>query len=120
MFFKKGVLRSFTKFTGKQCQRPWLKRFPVNFAKCLPLFIEHLWWLLLIFFFFSRNTSGGWFYSCFLQNAISELTCCFFHSVYIAVFFFESKDCYNDYQEVFKVRFIEKVFIHLIALKPLR
>ena len=72
------------------------------------------------FFFFSRNTSGGWFYSCFLQNAISELTCCFFHSVYIAVFFFESKDCYNDYQEVFKVRFIEKVFIHLIALKPLR
>ena len=41
--------------------------------------------------FFSRNTSDGWFYSCFLQNAISELTCCFFHSVYIAAFFLNQK-----------------------------
>ena len=68
MFCKKGVLRNFTKFTGKhQCQslffnkvaalrpatllkkRLWHWCFPVNFAKFLrtAFFTEHLWWLLL-------------------------------------------------------------------------
>ena len=65
---KKGVLRNFTKITGKQlCQslffvkvtglrpinlskkRLWHRCFPVNFVKLLrsPFHIEHLWWLLL-------------------------------------------------------------------------
>ena len=65
MFCKKGVLRNFPKFTGKQlCQslffnkvaalrplkkRPWHRRFPVNFPKFLrtPFLTEHLWLLLL-------------------------------------------------------------------------
>ena len=67
VFCKKGVLRNFTKFTGKHlCQSPFLiklqasglkllkKRlwhtcFPVNFAKFLrtPFRTEHLRWLLL-------------------------------------------------------------------------
>ena len=68
VFCKKGVLRNFTKFTGKHlCQslffnkvaglrpatllkkRLWHRCFPVNFVKFLrtPFFIEHLWWLLL-------------------------------------------------------------------------
>ena len=66
---KKGVLRNFTKFTGKHlCQslffnkvaglrpatllkkRLWHRCFPVNFVKFLrtPSFIERLWWLLLL------------------------------------------------------------------------
>ena len=69
MFCKKGVLRNFTKFTGKQlCQilvfnkvaglrpgtllkkRLWHRCFlPVHFVKFLrtPFLPEHLWWLLL-------------------------------------------------------------------------
>ena len=64
MFCKKGVLRNFTKFTGKYlCQRLffnkepatllkkslWHRCFPVNFVKFLrtPFYKEHLWWLLL-------------------------------------------------------------------------
>ena len=67
VFFKKDVLRSFTKFTGKNSRqsllfikvvgRPstllkrrfWHRSFPLNFVKFLKLlfFIEHLWWLLL-------------------------------------------------------------------------
>ena len=68
VFCRKGVLRNFAKFTGKQlCQslffskvvglRPatllrkrfWHRSFPVNFAKFLrtPFFKEHLRWLLL-------------------------------------------------------------------------
>ena len=67
MFCKKGVLKNFTKFTGKhQCQslfsinlglRPttllkkkhWHRCFPVNFVKFLraPVYIEHVWSLLL-------------------------------------------------------------------------
>ena len=64
----KGVLRNFTKFTGKHlCQRLffnkvaglrpatilkkrlWHRCFPVNFVKFLrtPFVTEHLWWLLL-------------------------------------------------------------------------
>ena len=70
VFCKKGVLRSFSKFTGKHlCQslffnkvaglrtatllkkRLWHRCFPVNFAKFLrtPFLTEHLWWLLLVF-----------------------------------------------------------------------
>ena len=69
MFCKKGVLRNFTKFTGKHmCQSLFFKKlaglkpatllkkrlwpwcFPVNFTKFLraPFYIEHLWWLLLL------------------------------------------------------------------------
>ena len=68
VFCRKGVLRNFTKFTGKHlCQslffdkvaslrpatllkkRLWYRCFPVNFVKFqrTPFFIEHLWWLLL-------------------------------------------------------------------------
>ena len=68
VFRKIGVLRNFTKFTGKHlCQihffnkvarlrlvtllkkRLWHRCFPVNFVKVLrtPFYIEHLWWLLL-------------------------------------------------------------------------
>ena len=66
MLCKKGVLRSFTKFTGKHlCQSPffnivaglatpfkkrlWHRCFPVNFVKFLrtSFYMEHLWWLLL-------------------------------------------------------------------------
>ena len=69
MFYKKGVLRNFTKFTGKHlCQslflslqslffnpfprpatwlkkRLWLRCFPVDFVKFLrtPFLTEHLW-----------------------------------------------------------------------------
>ena len=53
MFCKKGVLRNFAKFTGKQmCQSHFLtkkrllhKGFPLNFAKFLgtSFFMEHLW-----------------------------------------------------------------------------
>ena len=71
VFCKKGVLRNFTKFTGKRlCQnlffskatglkpatllkkRPWHWCFPVNFTKFLrkPFYLEHLWWLLLHIF----------------------------------------------------------------------
>ena len=52
MFCKKGVLRSFTKFTGKHLslikffciKRLWHRCFPVNFAKSLKtsFFTEHL------------------------------------------------------------------------------
>ena len=68
MFYKKGVLRNFARFTGKHlCQglflnkvaglkpatllkkRLWHRCFPVNFAKFLrtPFPTEHLRWLLL-------------------------------------------------------------------------
>ena len=68
VFCKKGVLKNFTKCTGKHlCQsfffnkvaglrpatllkmRLWHRCFPVNFAKFsrTPFFTEHLWWLLL-------------------------------------------------------------------------
>ena len=67
VFCKEGVLRKFTKFTGKHlCQSPffnkiaglssvtsfkktlWHRCFPVNFAKFLTLFpTEHIRWLLL-------------------------------------------------------------------------
>ena len=60
---RKGVLRNFEKFTGKQLchiltklqaltllkKRPWHRSFPVNFLKFLrtPSAREHLRWLLL-------------------------------------------------------------------------
>ena len=67
MFCKNGVLRNFTKFTGKQSlifnkatdlkfatllkKRLLYRCFPVNFAKFLrtPFLTEHLRWLLLHF-----------------------------------------------------------------------
>ena len=53
VFFKRGVLKSFAKFTGKPlCQRLFLKlaqvfscEFCENFKNTF--FIEHLWWQLL-------------------------------------------------------------------------
>ena len=68
VFCKKGVLRNFTKFTGKHLRqslffnkvaglrpvtlfkkRLWHRCFPLTFAKFLrtPFFMEHFWWLLL-------------------------------------------------------------------------
>ena len=68
VFCEKGVLRNFTKFTGKHLRqslffnkvlglrlttilkkRLWHTCFPVNFVKFLrtPFLTEHLWWLLL-------------------------------------------------------------------------
>ena len=70
VFCKKGVLRNFTKFTGKHLRqslffnkvahlrpatllkrRLWQSWFPLNFVIFLrtPFYIEHLWWLLLHF-----------------------------------------------------------------------
>ena len=53
IFFKIGVLRNFTIFTGKHlCWSLEQGSFPVNIAKLLRtvFFIEHLWWLLLNLF----------------------------------------------------------------------
>ena len=68
VFFKKGILKNFAKFTGKHLyqslffnkvaelkpatllkkNRLWHRCFPVNIAKFLRApFLEHLWWLLL-------------------------------------------------------------------------
>ena len=68
VFCKNGVLRNFTKFTGKYLyqslffnkvaglrpatllkKRLWYRCFAVNFVKFLriPFYIEHFWWLLL-------------------------------------------------------------------------
>ena len=58
VFYIKGVLRNFTKFTGKHlCQSLFLNKvaglrhrcFPANFVKFprTPFFTEYLWWLLL-------------------------------------------------------------------------
>ena len=65
MFYEKGVLNIFAKFTGKHLckslffnmpatlfnKRLWHRGFPVNFEKFLraPIFIEDLRWLLLYF-----------------------------------------------------------------------
>ena len=65
LFYKKGVLKNFTKFTGEHlCQSLWRRCFPVK-VKFLrtSFFIEHIWWLLLelgnyfqlLFKTFSRN-----------------------------------------------------------------
>ena len=82
MFYKKGVLRNFTKFTGKHlCQslffnkvavlststllkkRPWHSCFPVNFEKFLrtPFLTKHLRWLhLKMRFFTSFHCTKKW------------------------------------------------------------
>ena len=88
---KKGVLRNFTKFTGKHlCQslffrpatllkkRPCTGFFAVNFVKFLraPFFKEHLWWLLLCCEFMQRSflrfLNLGWI---FFRKALNG---CFF------------------------------------------
>ena len=72
MFCKKGVLRNFTKFTGKHlCQsllfnkvtglrlatllkkRLWHRCFPVNIVEFLrtTFYLDNLWWLLLFMIF---------------------------------------------------------------------
>ena len=60
---RKGVLKNFTKFTGKHlCQsllkkRFWHRCFPVNFAKFLrtPFLTEYLRWLLLWILIYMLN-----------------------------------------------------------------
>ena len=58
VFYKKGVLKNFGKFTENACarvsatllkKRLWQRYFPVNFAKFLrtPFLTTHLRWLLL-------------------------------------------------------------------------
>ena len=71
VFYKKGVLKNFAKFTGKQCARLarasffnevaglrpaillkirlWHRCFSATFARFFrrPFFKEHIWWLLL-------------------------------------------------------------------------
>ena len=114
-FVRKGLLKNFAKFTGKHlCQslflimfqappetllkkRLWHRCFPVNFAKFLKasFLTEHLWWLLL--------------YQRFRMFF-------FYHSAYIATHFFNQKIAIVIIRRIFKVRFIEKVFRHLIAL----
>ena len=85
VFCKKGVLKNFTKFTGKGlCQslffnkiaglkkRLW-HRCPVNFVKFLrtPFFVEHLWWLLPPFLsnvpisYSLKAPENLWFFSVF-------------------------------------------------------
>ena len=49
VFFKKGILKNFMKFTGKHlCQGLFFYKVALEFTKFLrpPLFIEHLRWLL--------------------------------------------------------------------------
>ena len=55
-FYKKSVLRNFTKFTGLRPttlvkKKLWHRCFPVNFVKFLrtPFCTDHLWWLLYLF-----------------------------------------------------------------------
>ena len=53
VFRKKGVLKNFTKFTGKHLYQSFFNKVTgldlMNFVRFLrtPIFIEHLWWLLL-------------------------------------------------------------------------
>ena len=71
VFCKKGVLKSFAKFTGKHlCQRLFFnKEFSCEFAKFLrtPFFTEHLWWLLLFF----EERSNNYKESGMVSDAIS-------------------------------------------------
>ena len=78
VFYEKGVLRNFTKFTGKHlCQRKkrlWHRCFRVNFAKFLrtPFLTEHLRWLLLpINILHWRNTLSmkNCLLNCYLGNS---------------------------------------------------
>ena len=64
VFCKKGVLKSFVKFTGKHvCQSLFFNKVtslrPYEFGKNFTntFFIEHLWWMLLIKkYYFSRGS----------------------------------------------------------------
>ena len=75
VYCKKGVLRNFEKFTGKQLRqnlfnkvaglrpatllkkRLWHRRFPVNFAEFLrtSFLREHLRWMLLLLFIVDKS-----------------------------------------------------------------
>ena len=91
VFYKKGILRNFAKFTGTQpCQsfffnkvaglapatllkkRLWHRCFPVNFVKFLrtPFYIEHLWWLLLLMCNSFRRTASFVEHFIFLSDKI--------------------------------------------------
>ena len=84
VFCKKGVLRNFTKFTGKHlCQSLFFNKVagltPANFIKKEALaqvfcrefceiskntfFIEHLWWLLLKHVIKQPKNTGSYFFS---------------------------------------------------------
>ena len=65
VFYRKGVLRNFAKFTEKHLchsfrsatilkRRLWYRCFLVNLAKFLrtPFLTEHVWWLLLYLIYF--------------------------------------------------------------------
>ena len=92
VFYKKGVLRNFTKFKGKHlCQslffnkvtglrpatllkeRLWHKSFPVNFVKFLktPFLTKHLWWLLLY-------ALQSLFFIMYMQKRIYQIFCRFY------------------------------------------
>ena len=75
VFGKKGVLKNFTIFTGKQLchlchlslwpvtlltKRLWHRWFPVNFVKFprTPFFIEHLWWPFVTSFVITSFVTG--------------------------------------------------------------
>ena len=63
VFYKKGALRSFAKFTGKHlCQSLWHRCFPVNFAKIL--------WALSL-----QNISGGCFLVLCSKIPVSSCYC---------------------------------------------
>ena len=95
VFCKEGVLRNFTKFTGKHLiklqasglrkKRLWHRRFPVNFVKFLRthFFIEHPWWLLLSFTSYLSHIqiSSLWNYSQRKQCPHSELFWCIFSRI---------------------------------------
>ena len=87
VFCKKGVLRNFTKFTGKHlCQslffnkvavikkRLWHRCFPVNFMKFLrtPFFTEHLWWLLLYIIKPFRHCDGWSCHGAFFWKIVDK------------------------------------------------
>ena len=80
VFYKKGALKIFAKFTGKHlCQNHFFNKVPglrpaTLLKKRLPFFIEHLWWLLLKEAFKVSSKSSllreNFFYLNELQNYI--------------------------------------------------
>ena len=80
MFYKKGVLRNFTKFTGKHLYLFLIKLPATLLKKTLAqvfscefcgifkntFFTEHLWWLLLIIYEIIAKVLSFWFSNTFL------------------------------------------------------
>ena len=70
MFFKIGVLKNFTNFTGKHLLKRFQHRcFPVKFTKFLrtPFFTEQLRWLVVHFITYERLIVGK---NHFLENTV--------------------------------------------------